>query len=827
MKNEKTASNSFSALFWNSCKRTCFIPILSFAYLFFLTIENYILFRNKEIYYNPKEYFGFFWNSMCDTGFSLVEAFLLIGGVISGIILFRFAQSKKQCNVIFSLGMSRRKIFLAKYLGGLLPMLAALIIAAFFELVSVFCCGYAMSAPLIKIMVYFIVSMLAYYTFTFTLSSAVTAYSGNIVESLIFTGLIVFLPPVAGLFFGTMRGFYTLGGISVYEGMWNFFNPYMIMGEFIKAAQTTNDYLFDNPNIADYFSVHKARIPITVYDFSGAIMSFVYAAIIFALAFLFFTKRKNEISGTFGRAKGLNEICAVLTGFYSMTLLTHIILGNLVTRDERFLAFLMSIGFFIVPYFVFKMVFAYKRKLLLKTMPKRIFACIAMIAVVTVIFSTGLFGYASRIPDAEDVYNITYSPVLCNPYNTVNDTDALHRDTVYGYVPMEKYKGYQQTAGIIDLLNGKGNQNIYYTTYTVSDPEIIQKLITIHKSFVQNGHIKSTASDSCGINFEIAYVLNNGKTIKRYYTATTTENAKRIVGLSDTDVERELISEFFEQTDESFDRDIINEGKNDAIPAEENPQNYFFIYSKLLKESKRCGMITDELKKAVIQDFENQTAEDIFFHKPEDELGVISFGNDFSFAVRAPDGCYENENGDFVNEETGEVTKYADILLRSARKNMNETDREISAMGYSPKSFVVTKSMTNTVKYLTENGYIKYFDSKITSSDVKSIKLATKAETLKVKNTNMLPLFIAGYSNVESVKESDLAVQEFEAICNHYFSNNVNNEITSKTTIQNVLDNCYLYGFSAADDRIVEVTFNDGSIATYCISAEFYKTLMK
>lgn len=825
MKNKKTASNSFSALFWNSCKRTCFIPILSFAYLFFLTIENYILFRNKEIYYNPKEYFGFFWNSMCYTGFSLVEAFLLIGGVLSGIILFRFAQSKKQCNVIFSLGISRRKIFLAKYLGGLLPLLAALIIAAFFELVSVFCCGYALSVPLIKIMVYFIVSMMGYYTFAFTISSAVNAYSGNIVESLIFIGIIAFLPPVAGLFFGTMRGFYTLGGISVYEGLWNFFNPYMIMGEFLRAFQTTNDYYFDNPNIADYFSVHRAHISITVYEFSGAIMSFVYAAIVFAIAFLFFPKRRNEISGTFGRAKGLNEICAVLTGFYSMTLLTHIVFGDFVTRDERFLAFLMSIGFFIVPYFVFKMVFANKRKLVLKTMPKRLSACIAAIAVVTVIFSTGLFGYASRIPDAEDIYKITYSPVLCNPYNTVNDTDALHRDTVYGYVPMEKYKGYHQTAGMTSLLNGNGSQNSYYTTYTVSDSENIRKIIDIHKSFVQKGHIKSTASDSCGINFEITYVLNNGKTIKRYYTATTVENAKRIVGLSDTDAEKALISEFFEPyADESYGR--YGEEFN-TIPAEENPNNYFYLYSKYLKENTRCGMITDELKKAVIQDLKNQTSEDIFFHKPEDELGVISFGIGLPYTVYIPDGCYEDENGDFVNEKTGEVTKRDDILRQVARERMNETDREISAMGYSPKSFVVTKSMTNTVKYLTENGYIKYFDTKITASDVKSMKLATKAETIKVKNTDMLPLFSAGYSNVKSVKESDLTVYESEALCNHYFSNNVNNEITSKTTIQKVLDNCYLFGFSGSNDRVVEVTFNDGSIATYCISAEVYDKLMK
>ena len=825
MKSKKTASNSFSALFWNSCKKTCFIPILSFVYLFLLTINNYILFRTNQILENKDDYFGFFWNSMYGTGFSLVEAFLLIGGVIAGIILFRFAQSKKQCNVIFSLGLSRRKIFLAKYLGGLLPLLAALIIAAFFELVSVFCCGYAMSVPLIKIMVYFIVSMMGYYTLTFTLSAAVTAYSGNIVESLIFTGIIAFLPPVAGLFFGTMRGFYTLGGISVYEGLWNFFNPYKIMGGFLKVAQTTSDYFFDSLRIADYFSVHRARIPITVYDFSGAIMSFVYAAIIFAIAFIFFPKRRNEISGTFGRAKGLNEICAVLTGFYSMALLTYIVAGDFVTKDERFLAFLMSMGSFIVPYFVFKMVFAYKRKLVLKTMPKRLFACIAMIAVVTVIFSTGLFGYASRIPNAEEVYKISYSPVLGNPYNTVNDSDALHRDTVYGYVPMEKYKGYQQTVGITALLSGNGNQNSYYTTYTVSDPEIIQKLITIHKSFVQKGHIKSTASDSCGINFEITYVLNNGKTIKRYYTATTVENAKRIVGLSDTDAEKALISEFFEPyADESYGRD--GEEFN-TIPAEENPNNYFHLYSKFLKENTRCGMITDELKKAVIQDLKNQTSEDIFFHKPEDELGVISFGSEFSYSVYIPDGCYEDENGDFVNEKTGEVTKRDDILLQAARESLNEPVREISAMGYSPKSFVVTKSMTNTVKYLTENGYIKYFDTKITASDVKSMKLATKAETLKTKNTDMLPLFIAGYSNVESVKESDLTVYEVEALCNHYFSKNVNNEITSKTTIQKVLDNCYLYGFSGSNDRVVEVTFNDGSIATYCISAEVYDKLMK
>ena len=45
--------------------------------------------------------------------------------------------------------------------------------------------------------------------------------------------------------------------------------------------------------------------------------------------------------------------------------------------------------------------------------------------------------------------------------------------------------------------------------------------------------------------------------------------------------------------------------------------------------------------------------------------------------------------------------------------------------------------------------------------------------------------------------------------------------------LQKVLDNSFLYGYCGNDYRVVEVTYVDGSIATYCITGETYANLMK
>ena len=840
MKYKNTAAGPFSALFRNSFIKTCFVPIITFLALFMSTLVNYIDIKAFQTFdgshFEKDRFFGFFWNDVSDSNV-FAEVLIILGGVLAGIILFSFAQSKKQCNVIFSLGISRRKIFLAKYLGGLLPFCAAVIIAAFFELVAVFGVGYSPNAAIIKIAVYWVVSFIGIYSISFTITSAAIAYTGNIVEGLIFTVIIAILPMAAGVLFGEMRGFYTVGGIGVYEGDWNFFSPYLYMFKFISLdAYGAQEQYSEGSNILLsgyqlYFKFNENGAPfynLTISDYSGAITDFVYAAIIFVIAIFAFPKRRNEISGSFGRAKGINEICAVFSGIYVMTFGMHSIIRSMFdTERGSFLAFLYSLGFFIVAYFVFKMIFAHKRKLIIKSTLKRIPCYIVSIAIVTTVFSTGLFGYASRIPNAEDIDSIEFSSTISNPYSTVNNSDALHRNPIYGYEAMTAYMGYSSTGGHDRFFYGSGYQNIYYPTYSVDDESMIHRLIEIHRSFVQKGHIKSTASDTCAMNFQIVYTLKNGKTIKRYYSVTTEENAKRIMGLCDTTVAKSGIEEYFETNPD----DYTSDNYFSKVSAELNPGNYFYLYSKYLKDSYRCGMITDELKKAVLKDLENQTANDIFFHKPEDELGVISFGIGNNFVDDMPDNYYNNEYGDIIDRYTGEIVKDKTLQTEQAQASMKLTDLTIGAMDNTSKSFVITKTMTNTIKYLTDNGYMKCLESKITASDVKSMRLCTKSESVGKTNADMLPLFTGGYNSVADIKnfdsENDYYYSNSPEMNSHYIEYHVANEITNKSTIQKVLDNSFLYGYCGNDYRIAEITFNDGSIATYCITGEVYEKLMK
>lgn len=841
MKYKNTAAGPFSALFRNSFIKTCFVPIITFLALFMSTLVSYIDIKAFQTFdgshFEKDRFFGFFWNDVGDSAV-FAEVLIILGGVLAGIILFSFAQSKKQCNVIFSLGMSRRKIFLAKYLGGLLPFCAAVIIAAFFELVAVFGVGYSPNAAIIKIAVYWVVSFIGIYSISFTITSAAIAYTGNIVEGLIFTVIIAMLPMAAGVLFGEMRSFYTVGGIGVYEGEWNFFSPYLYMFRFLitDAYSVQGQYSEGSDMILSryqiYFTFNENGAPfynLTISDYSGAIMDIIYAAVIFAIAIFAFSKRKNEISGSFGRAKGINEICAVFSGIYVMAFGMYSIIRSMFDKERgSFLTFLCSIGFFIVSYFVFKMIFAHKRKLIIKSTLKRIPCYIVSIAIVTTVFSTGLFGYASRIPNAEDVESIEFASAISNPYSSVNNSDALHRRPIYGYEAMTAYMGYSITGGYDRFFYGSGYQNIYYPTYSVDDESMIHRLIEIHRSFVQKGHIKSTASDTCAMNFQIVYTLKNGKTIKRYYSVTTEENAKRIMGLCDTTVAKSGIEEFFESKSDYYytSDDFLSE-----IPNELNTENYFYLYSKYLKDSYRCGMITDELKKAVLKDLENQTANDIFFHKPEDELGVISFGIGNNFVDDLPDNYYCNEYGDIIDRYSAEIVKDKTLQTEQAQASMKLTDLTSNAMGTEPKSFVITKTMTNTIKYLTDNGYMKYLESKITASDVKSMKLCTKSESVGKTNADMLPIFTGGYNSVADIKnfdsENDYYYSNSPEMNSHYIEYHVANEITNKSTIQKVLDNSFLYGYCGNDYRIAEITFNDGSIATYCITGEVYEKLMK
>lgn len=816
-------------MFRNACRKSCFIPIITFAILFFSTISNFIYEKyTKQDVLSGEELemarnsSGFFWSFI---GSSLLAQFisilLVFAGVLAAIILFSFVLSKKHCNVVFSHGMSRRKIFLANYLGGIVPFYAAIIIAAFCELLSSFSVGFAPTAPLIKIALYFVLSFMGIYTLAFTVTSAAIAFSGNIIESGVFTLIIGFFPYVCNIFVGSMSELFTLGSTGAYSGKWNIFNPFLYMLDFLKSGEFVTD------DIDSYFILLSNKEPyykLALTDFSGIITDFVLAGIVFAIAYLMFEKRRNEISGTFGRAKGLNEVCGAISGFYAVTFALYAIKSDVMNHgDGNVLTFLIALLSFVIGYFIFKMIFGHKRRLVIKRMLRAIPAYGVAFAIVTVVFSTGLFGYSSAIPNADEVKEITFSVSTVNPYSVANDYNGIHREADYGYAPMTRLESHTY-YGLFDTLlqgYGYGYARSLYPTYTTSVGEEIDKLIEIHKSFVKSGKIRNTASTACGTNFEITYTLKNGDTVKRYYTETTEDNAKAILGLSDFSGVKSAVGNYF------YEPDSEEKEYYDYDSASFTTDDYFFLYSKDLKNCHRCDTVTDDLKKAITADLNAQSANDVFFHKPEDELGIIGFGVP-SFDI-IDEGAYYNEYGELIDEETGEVIDIQTAIDRKLVQLGTDPDVSISLSSMNIKNIVLTKDMKNTIKYLTDKGFMKYLNSDITANDVQKIKLATKSESVDEDNSDMLPLFSAAYSTAADVKDSDVRFEMsgMDAYDLHYFSKYVNNEITNKSTIQKVLDNAFLYGYCGNDYRVVEVTYVDGSIATYCITGEVYANLMK
>ena len=785
-------------MFWYSVRQTRFVPILALIVLLLTTLTEFILdaINGPDLrYYNN---YGFFWDDLLQN--ILTPIAICLFAIIAAITLFRFVQSKKQSNVIFSLGLSRRKIFLAKYLGGIAPLAAALTFSAIVEILADLIAGYTVRFPTIHFALISVTALTAMYTLIYTIVAVTMAFSGNVVEAGIFSVIIAAFPNFSNIFFCRMRSVFTHGGTGTYDGLWSFFTPFYTLIYLPSNEGGGTSLLLD-------WQYGSSKL--TVYDWSPSIMCLIFSAIIFAIAFLAFPKRKNEISGYFGKSKGLTEICGAMVGYYIGSLALYIDFGN--NSNVEIISFVSFIMAFALAYLFFKFLFTHKRTKSMKQSAKRLAAYAAAFAVLTGIFSTGLFGYSTYIPDAEDVESINISLDVANPYVMSADPDPDRSDEVYGYTALTK-KASSTSFDLFYLLLGMpmGYFDNLTAFCSVEDVSEIETVIGIHKELAREGKIKANADNACGSGFSISYSLRNGKTVERYYDTMSTENAAEVLGLSNFSYFKENLSNYF-----------YYHGEASGLLSAPDYLDGFCIASKDLKSCKYVEKLDYDFINAVLADIEyHQDAQQIYFHKPEEELGVIYFpirNTDLSSILNLYDNEVISDDGVIVNVDTDEIT--GTVQERRAGFPNNISDISLSLWG--DKCIVVTKDMPNIIKYLTEHNLMQYFKSTVTADDVQKVKFATRAEASGKRNSDMLPLFAASYACADEVKTNDSMREQ----SNHSFAQHVRTVTEDKKVIQKVLDNALLYGFNDNSDRIVEVTYNDGSIATYAIKADVYNEL--
>lgn len=875
MTSKKSSHNLSLLMFRQSALKVCAMPIIGFAIATLYIIAQLVDMFASNLsgpYFSGST--GFYFDDVRNYDF-ILNVCLIGAAFISAAILFGFNWSKKQTNVLYSLGLSRKQIYLSRMLGGLLPALAVLLLVTVLETFNNGWAGYTPDLHYWKMVLYTDLSWYAVYALSFILCSVVFSATGNFIEGSLFSFAFALFPSILNEFLYNCAYMYTLGNTSSinFSKKWCWNEPFFL-NEFSRFFNSYENGMTNTPDM--YFS-KSSSFELNIFDFSSAITAVILAVVIFIIGLRAFQKHKNEIAGTWGRAKGVTEMAAAVVSFYAFSFVLSILTIDTVRGNGGLLIFVICLIAFLISMLVFKLIFSSKRAKEIKTSLKRFPIYAAGLGAVTLVFYCGMFGYSSYLPDASEVTRVDVLTTVKPYFN-----DAISGTSYFGFKNMKS--GY-------DVMYALNN-----ITVTYSDKKEIEEIIKLHEKIVDNGKIKDSADDACLYPITITYKLSNGKYVKREYNESNEETVKLIMMISDYKSSKDTLEQCINSMENNAEDTIVSRLKvlldkdvrleyNGSIGADlssyENGEfdsnyewavyegeeyiglvyvddenqifyetddknddtymligtlyegwkdfegsrfNYMYdkncyIYPKDMREGYALGMADSELLTAIKKDIVNQTAEQYYLHKPEDELGVITFGRSQTYYGDYIGYGYEFYEDRIVeNEEEEETEVKPGTIIKGDSWNINSSDNF---------AFVVTKDMTNTIKYLESKNCLKYLTAERKFDDIKSVKAATISELNgKKNNSSNIPIFYGAYWDKETVTAVADGLRGGD-IYNYHPFEAVNGKITDKEKISKLLDNSVLFGFCPNDYRIVEIEYKDGSLATVLVSAKAYNDIIK
>jgi ABC-type transport system involved in multi-copper enzyme maturation permease subunit/phage pi2 protein 07 len=794
-----------------------FLHTLPFASIFplILFVERiFHSFSHSSHDYSTSQ-IGFFWDyygdysSVSFLGDAFFVAFIAF---VTAVLIFNFAWSKKQCNVVLSLGMKRSDVYLAKLLAGIVPFIAAVILSAGFEVFACAACGYKISLRYLTIVIKVIFDCIAPYIFSFSVFSLVLANVGSIIEGAVFSYLFITIPNAISNIANEFFNAYTLGS-PVNEvsdvAVWNWSDPLWCAGD----EPFFDSYSYTEYGDGDIFSIHST-FTYDIFAWSGVIMCFVYAAIAIAAGIYAYKHKKNEIAGTFGRARALTEISAVLaalTGFYFFD--DNALSGAFNAPAEPHpLRFIYGCLAFIVVYIVFKMIFGYKRKKEFIGSLKGIPAYIGSLVTCVLVFYFGFFGYSSRIPSIEDIECVEVSTSM---FAYLDDELSDNTYFVMKYMnirdeltPTMTYNDEIYYRDYVDIDYGSLNYCNPHTAYFKTESDI-KKAVQVHQSFIDAGRVSDSGKDTYGTKIRFTYILKNGREITRDYHRADEETIKKILLLSDCNAVKDIqnLNWAYSSAEETLAKSYYDEmqqfqyDKFDALYVMD-----CYLFSKDMKRGFNIGKAERELLNAIAEDIRTQSANAYFYHSPEDEIGVISFGL--------------SKQHKYFSKNESELIDYRDHELESATWNLNSTDI---------KAVVLTKDMTNTIKYLEDSGYMHYFDRKSTAEDIAYVKVENMRTLYGQRNAyKNIPIFYGAYTRKKPVylwdqsEVPEYSYDDYDTSFSGYADSNPFTKVTpveDKAQIQALLDDSMLFGFCSNDCYIMNIYYNDDTSGTVFIPA--------
>lgn len=668
----------------NDLKRS-FLSILPYSAVAFLALVvfhvapvlSYVFSESFKTEKMQKNVLFYFLNSN-NSFSSLIQIGMVICGMLMAFTMFQFLLKKKSVNVYLSFGMTRSKLYINRLFAAVLSLFVATFIPTFLtfiinlvnfgggsELTSLFCYMFLME----------FVSGLA----GFALTSAVMTFSGCAIESVITTiGLSVLPTFISGTIDNLstiVRGYtYNAGADIARRTGGNLFNiwTFAVDAENLngKSTEFTSEKTFILLGKLTKKSEFKAFQSIDMEVLAPILMWLAISIILIGIGTVFMNKRKSENSNSFGKfylasvSNGLLVYMIVVNALASVLKRAYVDVYDSPLHQNLTLILLIVFGVTILAFFLVELILRRNFKATLKTLPVYALA-FAVTIFGFVYYGTSCFGAYNKLPDISQVKSVSMD-IKDNRSITLQNTairskflseNAEDIKTAYAMFDMVKADKHYNGAE----LEGKIGFKI-----VLKDGTEINRIYAVYTSDVYNKY-RRTVYDTQFFKDFLKQVLIEGK--------VTSED------------------------DSYIDENGYQTMASNALPNTKNVE-WFYVGPSYLVDNYYTNSATanldliedvDGLKEAIYKDYIAMSYDDAYTNT-RIPVGAIS-----SNITQA-----KNVNKKLINNygyyyEESNIYGYDD-------HETTQQNEDKCVKGSAIYSFYIYPNMTNTIKFLNDNG---------------------------------------------------------------------------------------------------------------------------
>ncbi len=596
--------------------------------------------------------------------FELVPVCMIFCGMLVAFRSFNFLLSKSKVNVYLSLGIKRTTMYMNRLISAVILLFVAVFIPMLIiYVINIVCFG--MSGRLTGLFVYVVCLLFVSGIFGFALGSSAMMVSGNLVEAAL-TSFSFSLIPTAVIFtFTSAMDTFLKGYIEVYANdKWHsIFSPWEIAMNLSGDAYTET---------VDGFVNYDPSRQVSVTDLLGVFMRDEYGKIIvpkgmeldsgfilpvvvwFAVAVVLICAAFilfNHRKAENARTLGKFAVSRGVISIFVFFGLSGIIFSAFYRNMNIVVAVLIALVSTLVVYFIIQLILSRKFKVVVKSL--RLFAALAgALVVIAVIVGTEFFGTFNKVPDKSEVKSVSIEADALNAYYHYIYPNDYGED----FIECTSDNGKEAVLKAYELLKNE--------KYDYKNPAIANVTLVLRD--------------------------NDGKLNYRNFRVYKEETYLKYI---------EIIygSEFFNAILENYLLGEASFNQYDSTGYLKTQEWFYTDVDMLESKEQEFNYIeeVDELCKALYKDLSVMTF-DQFFKNHNKPVGVLAISN-------------------YDYYEVGEDAAYADDMYMPTDEIMEYYDNIVASEHYVISKFIpVYEEMTNTLKFLSENGYeLQYEPRKI------------------------------------------------------------------------------------------------------------------